>query len=226
LLMLSDDDRREWLRSYQRLFLERDLADLARLSDLHPFQTLQRLCMLRSGQLLSYAELGRDAGVGATTAKRYLEYLRISYQVVLLQPYRRNVTSSLVKSPKLYWVDMGLLRHGSRHWGELTGAQFETFVASEVHKWISTMSRDVELTFYRTRSGMEVDLIIQTAHGVLGIEIKNRGRAHRSDTRSLRALATAFGDEWLGGLVVHRGSGLTRLDAQASVWAMPIHRLV
>lgn len=70
LLSLDDEDRREWLRSYQQTWLERDLADLTRLSDLLPFRALQRLAMMRSGQLLNYAELGRDAAVSAATARR------------------------------------------------------------------------------------------------------------------------------------------------------------
>lgn len=67
LLSLDDDDRREWLRSYRQTWLERDLSDLTRLSDLLPFRTLQRIAMLRSGQLLNYAELGRDAALSAAT---------------------------------------------------------------------------------------------------------------------------------------------------------------
>ena len=110
------------------------------------------------------------------TARRYLEYLRLSYQVVLLQPYARNLTSATVKSPKLYWMDLGLLRHGTRAWGELTGPLFETLVVSEVRKWIDTVGRDVSLSFYRTRSGREVDLLITTRAGVIGVEIKNRAR--------------------------------------------------
>ena len=83
LLSLDDADRREWLRSYQQTWLERDLGDLTRIADLLPFRTLQRLAMLRSGQLLNYAELGRDAAVSAATARRYLEYLRDIYDPVL-----------------------------------------------------------------------------------------------------------------------------------------------
>lgn len=226
LLRLDDADRREWLRSYQQTYLERDLADLARLSDLEPFRVLQRLCALRTARLLSYSELGRDAGISAQTARRYLQYLHLSYQVVLLQPYRRNLTSALVKSPKLHWIDLGSQRHVTRQWGELTGEQFETLVVGEVHKWISTMGRDVEANFYRTRSGLEVDLLLQCPGGVLGVEVKNRSLATDGDARALRALAQELGPEWLGGLVVYRGDRLEPLDAAASIWAMPIHRLV
>jgi predicted AAA+ superfamily ATPase len=104
LLGLSEADRLQWLRSYEFTYLERDLADLARLSDLDPFKKFQRLSALRSGQLLSYSELARDAGVSADTARRYLEYLRISYQSILLPPFSRNLTSQVIKTPKIYWT--------------------------------------------------------------------------------------------------------------------------
>lgn len=226
LLPLEDEDRREWLRSYQQTFLERDLADLVRLSDLHPFRTMQQLCMLRTGQLLSYADLARDAGLSAATARRYLEYLRISYQTVLLQPYRRNLTSVLVKAPKLYWIDLGLLRQGTRQWGPLTGAMFETLAVGEIHKWLSSMAPDTQMSFYRTRSGMEVDLLLDTPAGVIGLEFKGRDSIGLSDGTSMRALARALGDEWRGGLIVHTGHDLSLMSHDTSIWAMPLHRLV
>ncbi len=231
LLFLDDADRREWLRSYQMTFLERDLADLTRVFDLLPFRTLQRLAMLRTGQLLNYAELGRDAALSAATARRCLEYLRLSYQVGLLPPYARNVTSSTVKTPKLHWMDIGLLRQGTGMWGPLDGPMFETLVVAEARKWVDTMARDASLWFYRTRSGHEIDLLVTVPEGVIAIEIKNRWQAGRRDTTGLVRLARALGDEWVGGLVVHRGADLLPLyearDAQlrSGIWAVPVQRL-
>jgi len=225
LLRLDDEQRREWLRSYRQTFLERDLADLARLRDLEPFRKLQRLCMLRTGKLLSYSDLARDAGIGATTARRYLEYLRNSYQVVLLQPYTRNLTSSAVKSPKLFWVDLGPLRQATRQWGELNGELFETLVVAEVHKWISTMAPDTGLYFYRTRSGLEVDLLVDTPAGIIGLEVKNHEGVRGPDTTAMRQVARSLGRDWLGGLLVYRGDRLQQVDDEARIWAVPAHRL-
>jgi predicted AAA+ superfamily ATPase len=226
LLWLDEVERRDWLRSYQQTFLERDLADLARLSDLVPFRTFQQLAMLRTGQVLSFAGLGRDAGLSASTARRYLEYLRLSYQVVLLPPFARNLTSSITKTPKLYWTDLGILRSATQRWGPLDGPLFETLVVSEVTKWLATMARDVRATFYRTRAGMEVDLVLSTAEGELGIEVKLATSVGPSEARSLRAFAAAAGDRWRGGLVVYRGAHLQPLDEGLDVWAMPVHRLL
>ena len=225
LLRLSDDDRKEWLRSYQQTFLERDLRDLANIHDLTPFRKLQRLAMLRSGGLLSYSELARDAGISVDTSRRYLEYCRMSYQVLILPPFSRNLTSQVVKTPKIYWLDLGLLRQGTFQWGPMTGHMFETLALGEVNKWISTMACDAEMTFYRTRSGMEVDLLIRTPAGILGIEIKNRDILHQKDMKNLKILAAVLGREWRGGMVVYRGNRLYRMSDSTDIWAVPIHRL-
>ena len=226
LLRLDDEDRRRWLRSYQATFFERDLADLVRLSDLRPFRTLQELVMLRTGQLVSWAELGRDAGLSAGTARQYLEYLRISYQAVLLRPFHRNLTSAVVKAPKVYWTDLGTLRHGTQQWGRLDGALFETLIVMEIHKWLRTRGRDVRLSFYRTRSGMEVDLMLDRGDRVLAAEIKQRATVTRRDTRGLRSVAEGLGSEWGGGLVIYGGRTIEQLDAEHDLWAVPAHRLL
>ncbi len=223
---LNIDDRRQWLTSYRSTFLERDLADLVRLSDLEPFTNLQKLCMLRTGGLLSISNLARDAHISAATARRYLEYLRLSFQVILLPPYSRNLTSAVVKSPKLYWIDLGLLRSGTRQWGDLSGELFETLVVGEVWKWVSTMGRDVGLSFYRTRSGLEVDLMVETPSGVLAIEIKNRISFNPGDIKGLRKLADVLGDEWRGGIVANRSDVIEEVDVDRNIWSIPVHRLL
>lgn len=226
LLELDDGERKQWLRSYRQTFLERDLVDLVRLDDLQPFQRLQHLAMLRSGHLLNYADLARDADISPTTARSYLEYLHISYQIILLRPFHTNLTSTLVKAPKLYWVDLGLVREGTGQWEPLTGPQFETLVVLELHKWIATFQEDARLFFYRTRSGAELDVLIETPRGLLGIEVKNRDTAASADTRTLRALAaTVERPRWLGGLVVCRGGSIRPMVPDRSIWAVPAHRL-
>jgi len=226
LLPLDDEQRRDWLRSYQQTFLERDLADLVRMTDLQPFRTLQRLAMLRAGGLLSYAELARDAGIATTTARRYVEYLRLTYQVVLLHPYGRNLTSSTVKAPKLYWPDLGLVRHATQQWGELDGAQFENLAVAEIHKWIATLGVDARLSYYRTRGGREADLLVETPLGVIGMEIKKRAQAVSADASALRALRLQLEPAWRGGIVVTDGGQLRPLLPDEGIWAVPLHRLV
>lgn len=227
LLQLDDDERREWLGSYQQTWIERDLADIARLGDYLQFRNLQRLAMLRSGQLLNHAELGRDAKVAASTVRRHLGWLFLTFQLIELPPFHRNLTSTLVKSPKLYWTDVGLLRQGTGQWGPATGALFETLVVAEVHKWLKTRGRAERMAFYRTRSGLELDLLVgDDATGWLAIECKARAGAHRSDLGPMRRVAVALGELWRGGLVVHRGERIELLDAELNLWGVPLDRLL
>ena len=224
LLALEETERSKWLRDYEFTYLERDLADLARLNDLLPFRKMQKLTALRSANLLNYSELARDAGISTQTARNYLQYLQISYQVILLQPYYRNLTSSVVKTPKVYWLDVGLLRTLTGFEGEVSGAIYETMVVGELFKWMRTTQKNGELYFYRTRSGLEVDLLLQTPSGVTGMEIKAREQVFPSDATSLKKLAGALKDQWRGGLIVYRGHRLFKLD-EPQIWAVPSWRL-
>lgn len=224
LLPLSDDERWKWLQDYEYTYLERDLSDLARLDDLAPFTKFQRLSALRSGRLLNYSELSRDASVSVDTARRYLEYLRLSYQVMLLQPYYKNITSSVIKTPKLYWLDIGLLRRLSGQRGEYSGEIYETMVVNEIFKWIKTCQRNVEMFFYRTRSGLELDLLLSTENGFIGIEIKGREVIVPSDFRPIKEIASALKKKWLGGIVIYKGNEIKKLS-EPQIWAVPSRRL-
>jgi uncharacterized protein len=224
LLRLNDEQRKEWLRSYESLYLERDLSDLASIDDLEPFRKFQKLAALRSGGLLNYSELARDAGVSVDTSRRYMEYLRLSYQTILLQPWHSNLTSAVVKSPKLYWVDIGLMRQTGGIGDAVTGAVFENHVVSEIWKWCNSAAEDVELYFYRTRSGMEVDLLLDTPKGLIGIEIKSREKVAKSDSTGLRKLREACGDKWQAGMVVYSGNRIEQIDDHC--WAVPSWRLL
>lgn len=226
LLALGEADRRQWLQSYSYSYLERDLGDLARLDDLQPFREFQRLSALRSGQVLSFSELGRDAGIAASTSRRYFEYLKLSYQTFLLPPYRKNLTSAAIKTPKLYWLDIGIMRQLQGYWGVPGGALFETFVIGEIYKWIRTLGEEAELYFYRTRSGLEVDLLLQTPRGIWGIEVKASRELTAKDFRSLREVGRALQSSWRGGIVVSRGRQIEALDYENNIWAIPVHRLL
>lgn len=224
LLPLSDDDRHQWLKDYGYTYLERDVADLARLDDLMPFRKFQRLTALRSGCLLNYSELARDAGVSVDTARRYLEYLRLSYQTVLLQPYRENLTSMVVKTPKVYWLDIGILRQLTGMQKIVTGEIYETMIVGELIKWMKTAGRDGEIYFYRTRSGLEVDLIIETPFGIIGAEIKSRENLAVKDSTGLKEIAKVLGSRWRGGLVIYPGNSLQQIETP-QIWAVPSRRL-
>jgi hypothetical protein len=226
LLSLDEADRRQWLQSYGHSYLERDLGDLARLDDLSPFREFQRLAARRSGQILAYSELARDAGIAVSTSRRYLEYLKLSYQTFVLPPYNKNLTSTVIKTPKLFWIDIGIMRQLQGYWGPPTGELFETFVIAEIYKWVRTAGENVQLYFYRTRAGLEVDLMVQTPQGVLGFEIKSSREIAAKDFRPLRDVAAALKTDWRGGIVVTRGVQIELLDADNKIWSVPANRLL
>ncbi len=220
----TEQNRRFWLNDYSIAYLERDLSDLASLHDLKPFRKFQQIAALRTAGLLSYTELAKDAGIGIETARRYMEYLRISYQTFLLRPYYKNLTSRLVKTPKLYWFDNGLLRHLSGLGFDLDNGQlYENFIASELMKFIRSTRSEANLSFYRTRSGMEIDFLLETRNGILGFEVKNRDTVSSSDFTNLHRLADSLSSDWLGGFVIYRGNKIESF--RKSFWAIPSVRL-
>ncbi|MFN8492442.1 MAG: ATP-binding protein [Caldilineaceae bacterium] len=223
LITLNEPERREWLSAYTNTYLERDLTDIARLDDLLPYRRFMRLAALRSGQLLSYADLARDADVSPTTARNYLNYLQLSFQVYLLPPYFTNEVKRLVKAPKLYWLDLGLWRHQTNYWGDVTGQLLETYVVGEAIKWLKTTGSTAEAWFYRTHSGLEVDLLITTSAGIWGIEIKSSPQVKLTQGSSLQRLAAEFGPRWRGGVVAYLGTKIEQLAA--NLWAVPVQRL-
>lgn len=225
LLHLEDDQQKfQWLKDYEYTYLERDLADLSRLDDLEPFRKFQQLASLRSGCLLNYSELSRDTGISVDTTRRYLEYLRLSYQVIVLQPFFQNITSSVIKTPKIYWLDIGLWRQLSGFRGLMTGEMYETMVVSELFKWIRTTRDETEVYFYRTRGGLEVDVLLKTPNGLVGVEIKGRKKVNERDAKSLRDVASKLGGRWQGGMVVYLGDDMEKI-ADPGIWAVPSRRL-
>ena len=110
-------------------------------------------------------------------------------------------------------------------WGQLTGLLFENLVVAEAVKLIRTLGLDSEPYFYRTRSGMEVDLALTTPSGVLCLEIKSRSSGVATDLRAMRSIAEALGSRFKGGIVVTRGGKLRCMDDAGSFWSVPAHRL-
>lgn len=226
LIHINDESERiNWLKDYSYSYLERDLTDLVRLSDLKPFRRFQSIAALRSANMLQYTELAKDSGTSTETARRYLEYLNISYQNFLVQPYYKNLTSSLVKTPKLYCFDNGLLRHSSGLGFNINSGQlYENYLASELMKYLRTLKHNAGLYYYRTRSGMEVDFIIETKNGIIGIEAKMRDIVTQSDFSALKRLASAAKDKWIGGIITYKGNKIKQFDK--GLWAVPSCRLL
>jgi len=181
-------ERRSWLADYIRTFLERDIRDLVELRSLEPFVKLQQTAALLTGTTVNYSGLAREADVTAATARRFLQYLELSYQIILLPPWTRNKLKRLRQSPKLHFLDSGVHRAILQKQGMMTGNEFESAVAAELYKQIKTWDLNVRMYHLRTTDGREVDILLETEDGFIPIEIKVTGKITHTDARHLTGL--------------------------------------
>jgi uncharacterized protein len=170
----------KWLRSYFHTYIERDIRQLSNIGNLNTFQRFVRLCAARSGGILNLSALANDAGVTHPTAKSWISILEASFIITLLEPHYQNFSKRLIKAPKLYFLDTGLLCYLLRissasvlHTHALRGAIFETFMVSELYKRYMHRGQDAPLFFWRDHTGHEVDVLIEQNDVLLPIEIKS-----------------------------------------------------
>ncbi len=181
-----------WYKSYVMTYLERDIRQILKVKDLAKFHLFLRLCAGRHGQLLNLSELGAACGISHTTASEWLNLLEASYITFRLQPYYRNFNKRLVKSPKLYFYDSGLVCHllgieSSQH-EELhatRGALFEGYIISEVVKQFVACAKTPPVYFWSSHKGFEVDLLIEQAELLKAIEIKSSATFTRDFLKQL-----------------------------------------
>ena len=170
----------EWLANYYQTYLERDVRNILNIGDLETFSRFIRLCAGRSGQLISLSAVASDSGISHTTAKRWLSVLEASFIIALLRPHHENFGKRLIKSPKLYFLDSGLLCYllqiqspkELNHRAE-RGAIFESFVFSELYKNFANRGLQPSLYYWRDSAGHEVDMIVDLGIPRIPIEIKS-----------------------------------------------------
>lgn len=217
-LMTSSEARHTWFESFRRTYIERDLRDIAQVASLPEFSRLMTTLNLRTAQLLNLAELSREIGLPATTLRRYLNLLEQTYQFDLLQPFASNIAKRLVRTPRLYAADTGMAAHLAAvdDWPaleriNLVGPLVETWVHSELRKLLSLQARHTEITFWRTRTGQEVDFILERSGERVGIEVKWSATLDSRHVRALRDCAKSL-PKWRLGLLLHAGVEPVALD--------------
>lgn len=191
----------DWFPHYVATYLERDVRQIIAVRDLSQFQRFVRMCAARSGQLLNLAALGADCGISAVTARDWLSVLEASYLVTRLPPYFQNFGKRLIKSPKLYFLDVGLMAWllGIRDESTIAthaarGALFETWVVSDMIKQRFNAGQPADLYFWRDSAGHEIDVIFETPAGLQAVEIKS-GSTFASDwTDGLKQWRKITGD--------------------------------
>lgn len=200
------------LGDYFETYVERDVRQISEIRNLSGFRKFVRLCAGRVGQVLSLSSLGNDAGVSHTTVREWLSVLEASYIAFRLPPYHANVSKRLIKSPKLYFYDVGLAaylvgletpRQVFTH--PLKGNLFENLVVAEALKVRYNQGRRSNLFFYRDSNGNEVDLLYTLADRLIAVEIKAGETLTRQYFASFRRLRQLLADQVAGELLVYGG---------------------
>ncbi len=219
-----------WHQSYVQTYLERDVRSLRQVGDLTSFQNFLRALAARTGQLLNLSDLARDLGIALNTAKAWLSVLEATFQVIVLRPYHTNLGKRLVKTPKVYFTDTGMLCHlaglkdpDHARAGPLGGAIFETAVLMEVVKTLADRGEEPRVYFWRTSAGVEVDLLVETGGKLIPIEVKLSSTPLPAMAAGIQAFRENLGEQAGRGFVVHGGD--VRLPLAPSVTAIPFDGL-
>lgn len=227
----NDSRKRNWFYSYIETILQRDVQSLARIEGLTKLPHLLRLIATRPGAILRYEELSNTSDLPSTTLKRYLTLLETFFLTHTLPPWSSHKGKRLVKSPKLYINDTGLLSYLldlnskslnplSSEWGKLV----ETFVINEIKKIASWTEPRPRLYYFRTQDKKEVDLVIQSAEQkIIGIEIKASKTLHKNDFNPMHQLKESTGHLFHQGIILYLGDQV--LPFGPDMYAIPISNL-
>jgi predicted AAA+ superfamily ATPase len=191
----NPDARDIFYRSYVQTYIQRDVKDILNITDEIAFHKFLGAVAARSGQLLNYADLSRDADIDNKTAKAWLSVLEASGIVYLLHPYHSNTIKRLVKTPKLYFLDTGLCSYltkwtdsGSLEAGAMNGAILETYLISEILKSYWHNGKEANFYYYRDMDQKEVDLLIEADGKLYPVEFKKTGTPSQTASKHFHTL--------------------------------------
>jgi len=215
-----------WFKGFEQTYLERDVREMSQIGNLMALRALLRLAALRTGQLLSPSELGRDAKLSAATASRYLSLFDASFLITRIAPYLGNRASRLIKSPKLYLSDSGLAGYlasvdpGSDvRQDPLFGALFETYASQNLLSILAAKWQSAGLYFWAVQGRNEVDFVIESGRACLALEFKSAARWHDRDLAGLKAFLSAT-PHCKAAILCHNGEDAVKLGEK--LWALPV----
>ena len=223
--------RTAWARQYLEALVQRDVRDVAGIERLDPLPRFLRALAQLSGQMCNYSQLGGQVGLDHKTAARYVGVFEQMYLLRRVEVWASNRLNRLVKTPKIQFIDSGLLsslvdftpalaRRDRPRFGKL----LETFVYGELLKQTTTAEGDYQLLYYRDHDQFEVDLIVENAGGQLvGVEIKSAASVTAGDLRGLKRLASVAGDQFEMGVILYDGTETLPLGER--LWAAPLSTL-
>jgi uncharacterized protein len=223
--------RLQFFESYIETMLQRDLASVAHVHDRANVRRLLQALAAVSGSLLNYSGLSRDLGLPTTTLRAHTDLLETLFLIRRFAPWHSNQLSRVVKTPKVYVSDTGLLAHllgiderGLEHDHAALGRMFETFVVMELLRQSAWQEEPVRLYHYRDKDGREVDLILERRDGsVIGIEAKAAASVSPSDFRGLTRIRDALGERFKAGAVLYTGENTVPFGDR--LFAIPLQGL-
>jgi predicted AAA+ superfamily ATPase len=227
-LELAPDQRASWFGSYITTILQRDVRQMADIAGLTELPRLLALLAAQSGGLLNMAELSRDSAMSQATIKRYLALLQATHLYQPLTAWAGNVRKRLIKAPKVYLNDTGLLAYllgidqeNLEAPGKHVGTVMEAFVHQELRKQITWSQTQPALFYYRTAANREVDFVLQRRNGhLVGIEVKAAVKLTADDLKGLVDLAATAGTRFRAGVVLYQGSTVVPFGDR--LWAVPL----
>lgn len=225
-LEIEDDAARGmWFGGYVQTYLERDLRQLSNVGNLGDFQTLMRLAAGRTARLLNESDLARDAGISQPTCHRHMQWLEVGCLISRLEAFHANASSGMRKAKKLMWQDSGLAAWlaGIRCADDVSkrpdeGFWLEQAVFQTLQAWRAMDSASRRITHWRDGGKRDVDFVLETPEGIVGLEIKASQNVTPSDGIGLRALCAAMpkGRPFLRGIVLYGGTEPRSLGGQIS----------
>ena len=210
----------DWMPNYIRTYLERDVRQIKNIADLLVFEKFMRLLSGRTGQELNYSSLSIETGVDIKTIQSWIGILESSFIIYLLRPHYRNFNKIIVKRPKLYFYDtglactlLGITTTGQLENHPLRGSLFECLIVTELIKQLTHRGKEVNLYFWRDKTGHEIDLVAEEATRLFPIEIKAGKTLHSEFYKNLLYWMKLSGETqaeliYTGELEMHRTDGI------------------
>jgi predicted AAA+ superfamily ATPase len=227
----SPKRRATWAKQYLDAIIQRDVRDVSGIEKLDQLPRFLRALAQTAGQMCNYTRLGGQVGLDGKTASTYIGVFEQMYLLKRVDVWARNRLNRVVKTPKLQFIDSGLLAtllDLSTHEVQLDRTRFgnvlETFVYGELLKHITTANGDYQLMYYRDTDKFEVDVVIENAVGhLIGVEVKAAATVKERDLRGLKKLASQAGDQFKMGVLLYDGDETMPLGD--GIWAAPLSTL-
>ncbi len=222
LYLKNSEEISMWWDGYIKTYLERDLRDLSNVSSLADFRNLMELLALRTGSVIDQTGLSSDTGISQPTIHRYINLLETSHLFVKLRPFVKSKSKRITKRPKGYFIDTGLAAHlsGNRNHKDIDekfkGHLFESMILENLLAISDILG--INIYFWRTKAGREVDFILEYRRKVLAIEVKLSNKAKYEDIQNLLYFINETPNA-IGGILIYNGNKIQKLTS--NIFAIP-----